>query len=1398
MAFNAGAIEATLTVNRNPFTAGLAAARNQARQFAKEKYEATARIQIDTLSFDAAKKQLDKFAKESRTATARVLVERLAFDKLIRDLRDFGRQTYTATARVNTGNSTRELSDLTDAIGRAGRAADSNGNSFTQMGDKGNKAFTHMHGAMKAVMLTLPALLPVAGSAITGVIGLVGALTSALVIAGAGAAAFGLVAIPVYTKISDALKLAKADFDKLPAGIRAGAIAMKDMQFQYDLLVKNTQNNVGFALAAGMNAATAAIRTFTPVINKMGEVLTTIGKEATVYFSGAHWQTFVNFLTNNMVPIWTALWDIIKFTTRAVLDLTVAFGPMATWLLQAIAKGMKDFSEWASKLANDPKFIAWVELAKQSLEAMWKFLIAVVEFLFKLSAALAPVGNVVLNVLTMIFNALNKMPPEWLSAIAMGIAGIFTAMMLGATGPVALGIGAVIALAAALATLYQNNEEVRRSVDALGLYLTNKFAPIWDTLSTNFQTKVLPAWNALVDLYKQNLQPVLTDLGKQFDEKIWPVLNKIADTLTGKLIPSFLQFLKAIEPFVTFMVEQVGKVAVDALWLLLRTFETVLALISSALQFFMALFRGDWRGAWEEIKKIFHEVMDLVEPEFQKILDDVETDLKEEEAIWKEAAKKAFQGILDGLAWFRDEMLKGWEEILKWIEDRMGVNHGTLKKIWEGLMKDLQDIFQPVIDFLKKAWHDFWALFESDEKTGTEAVKKDVEDHTKWWRDTFGPFLTEIQKLWKDFWGLFQTDQKTGTDNSQMGFLDWITKVTLDIVNFIADIIRRWNEFWDGVNKKFTETKDDIQRKWDAFWVGFLAIYNNFTNTITTAWNVFWDAITTKFTKAKDDIQAKWNAFWAEVDRIRKEVWANIENGIRDSLANIQRNVDNAVEGLKRKWRELANAFRDPINWVIRVVINKGILDSWNTVMGWIGQPGLGAKPVGEIPGYAQGGPIKGGVPGRDSVPILTMPGEYVLSKRAVDNLGGLRAAESFHRNAKGSSPAVSKPTETETGLLGFQAGGAIWQQMWDVVRKSFGNARLTSAFRPGDPGYHGKGKAIDIAGPRPMDMPLMLNINRWIASTYGASAAELIHTQLGAQNLLNGRPHAYNAQTQADHVNHVHWATNGLAGGSAGGGLAPIQIDMWSLFGAAATALFNKLKNIPGIPGAGSAIGDAAGRIPGAMIPKVIDALRKKLEKIFTTVAGNASPNAGSMAIQGIVDSVAKGYGWGIGSSQWNALSLLLGKESSWNPNAQNPTSTAYGLFQFLDSTWGTVGATKTSDPRAQTVAGLKYIQQRYGSPSAALAFHRANNWYDAGGLMAPGATMALNGTGQPEAVLTAPQWDAVMTNRSNDDILRKLDQLIEVMERNGGGDTVNINGTKDPAENARRAVLALKLQRR
>lgn len=81
-----------------------------------------------------------------------------------------------------------------------------------------------------------------------------------------------------------------------------------------------------------------------------------------------------------------------------------------------------------------------------------------------------------------------------------------------------------------------------------------------------------------------------------------------------------------------------------------------------------------------------------------------------------------------------------------------------------------------------------------------------------------------------------------------------------------------------------------------------------------------------------------------------------------------------------------------------------------------------------------------------------------------------------------------------------------------------------------------------------------------------------------------------------------------------------------------------------------------------------------------------------------------------------WELVDWLVSRESSWNPSAQNPRSTAFGLKQFLDGTWAGVGCTKAEaigNPVYQLNCGQKYVMARYGSWQAANAFWRAHKWY-------------------------------------------------------------------------------------
>lgn len=82
--------------------------------------------------------------------------------------------------------------------------------------------------------------------------------------------------------------------------------------------------------------------------------------------------------------------------------------------------------------------------------------------------------------------------------------------------------------------------------------------------------------------------------------------------------------------------------------------------------------------------------------------------------------------------------------------------------------------------------------------------------------------------------------------------------------------------------------------------------------------------------------------------------------------------------------------------------------------------------------------------------------------------------------------------------------------------------------------------------------------------------------------------------------------------------------------------------------------------------------------------------------------------------SGQFQCFSNIVDHESSWNYQAVNASSGAYGLFQALPgSKMSSVGSDWQTNPATQIKWGLNYMDSRYGSPCEAWSFWQANHWY-------------------------------------------------------------------------------------
>ena len=227
------------------------------------------------------------------------------------------------------------------------------------------------------------------------------------------------------------------------------------------------------------------------------------------------------------------------------------------------------------------------------------------------------------------------------------------------------------------------------------------------------------------------------------------------------------------------------------------------------------------------------------------------------------------------------------------------------------------------------------------------------------------------------------------------------------------------------------------------------------------------------------------------------------------------------------------------------------------------------------------------------------------------------------------------------------------------------------------------------------------------------------------------------------------------VSGGTPGQDSVPIMAMPGELVvpaGMVQAGLVNHLRGmIPGFA-AGGIVGSYAGPAGGlqswgagnwaASVTQITAAMVNAVSRAYAAaLSGAGGPvSADAAAAQAFARAQLGGYGW---AAYWPALLALWNRESGWNRFARNPSSGAYGIPQALPpSKMGPQANPPVSSAGAQIMWGLNYIAGRYGNPGAAWAHELQAGWYDQGGWLPQGASIAVNTTGRPEWVGGGPTY--------------------------------------------------------
>lgn len=513
-----------------------------------------------------------------------------------------------------------------------------------------------------------------------------------------------------------------------------------------------------------------------------------------------------------------------------------------------------------------------------------------------------------------------------------------------------------------------------------------------------------------------------------------------------------------------------------------------------------------------------------------------------------------------------------------------------------------------------------------------------------------------------------------------------------------------------------------------------------------------------------------------------------VMSSMRNSLNWLVNGFVWAVNSIGSAWGRLRELTAAPVRFTIGTVFNNGLVGMWNSVSELIGTKKMAPYPL----RFATGGFVSGpGGPTDDKIPALLSNGEYVLTAKAVDNIG-VRNLDAMNSGAVSATPNALRSSKQQREMFNDHtfrqiasryAGGGIVKgsPAWRDLLRGYNWARSRSG-RPYVFGgsAHGSG-GTDCSGYMSGIADVILGGNgarQWATGNFPGTQRGAWARGLSAGfavGIRNGGPGGGHTAGTIGGVEGIP-AVNVESGGS------PSRVKFGAGAVGATDGYFNQhwfLRTIDGgrfVPGMGSGVSMGemiaaavkpfrdrtqaalrgwAGK-PGLIntLPGAVDkAMDSKARAMIDKKMAESSVDPGGTGVQRwapLVSQLLRLYGH---PASWLGITLKrMNQESGGNPRAINNWDInakrgdpSKGLMQVIGSTFAAHRDPRFPndiwDPKANIAASMRYTMRTYGSLPA--GYGRAGG-YAHGGLMGVGQGLFHKTAFKPERVLSPEQTES------------------------------------------------------
>ncbi|MBI0293286.1 hypothetical protein JBE04_01925 [Streptomyces sp. PRKS01-29] len=257
---------------------------------------------------------------------------------------------------------------------------------------------------------------------------------------------------------------------------------------------------------------------------------------------------------------------------------------------------------------------------------------------------------------------------------------------------------------------------------------------------------------------------------------------------------------------------------------------------------------------------------------------------------------------------------------------------------------------------VKYAW-DHWGWFRNAIVTGWGLIKGAFQVGWAIVGPLLGLMVGGIKKLGDIVMWIWVHLIKPGVDLIVGGFR-WLYDILVGH-SIIPDLVRAATSWFRSLARGIKLIFDGIKLTIRLAWDGIKAIWEGLRRYI-------FGPLASAFRWLRDKaIKPAINGISAVIGITWRTGIRPVFNAIKSAIGLVADAFDEARKAIKTAWDKIKDATKTPINWVLRVVWNNGIVKIWDKITGWI--PGV--PKLGKLDYLASGGQLRGPQPGVYNAP---------------------------------------------------------------------------------------------------------------------------------------------------------------------------------------------------------------------------------------------------------------------------------------------------------------------------------------------------------------------------------------------------------------------------------------------